>query len=150
MMNPTRVYEEMRAESQSGRELEASLLQRAARKLGHCIPDWPERGRQDFEAKLEEALLFNQKLWTLLQVELSSPENPLEPRVRRNLLQLSHYVDRKTLGLFSGGVLKDLQILIRINQEIAAGLMSDVSKLEDESSSSDELVGDQDVLNITA
>jgi flagellar protein FlaF len=68
--------------------------------------------------------MFNQRLWTVLQVELSDPDNPLPAGLRTNLLKLSRYVDQRVFALASGGELRDLEMLSRINQEIAAGLMS--------------------------
>jgi flagellar protein FlaF len=123
-MNPFRTYEEFPSESLSGRELEAALLVRAACGLKKCVELWPERHSKESQQKLDEALRFNQKLWTLLQVELSNPENRLPESLRTNLLRLSRYIDQKTFSLFSGGELGDLQMLSKINEEVAAGLMA--------------------------
>ena len=73
-MNPFRTYEELRSESLSGRELETALLVRAACGLKKCVELWPERHSKESQEKLDEALRFNQKLWTLLQVELGNPQ----------------------------------------------------------------------------
>ena len=123
-MNPFRTYEELRSESLSGRELETALLVRAACGLKKCVELWPERHSKESQQKLDEALRFNQKLWTLLQVELGNPENRLPESLRTNLLRLSRYIDQKTFSLFSGGELGDLQMLSKINEEVAAGLMA--------------------------
>ena len=123
MINPSRTYEELRSDSLSGRELESTLLVRAACELKRCAQLWPERHSKEFQQKLDEALRFNQKLWTLLQVELSNAENQVPESLRTNLLRLSRYIDQKTFSLFSGGELGDLQMLSKINEEIAAGLL---------------------------
>ena len=123
-MNPFRTYEELRSESLSGRELETALLVRAACGLKKCVELWPERHSKESQQKLDEALRFNQKLWTLLQVELGNPENRLPESLRTNLLRLSRYIDQKTFSLFSGGELGDLEMLSKINEEVAAGLMA--------------------------
>ena len=124
MFNPTQVYEELRGDSLSGRELEASLLVRAAAELNKCAQLWPERDSKHFQEKLDEALRFNQKLWTLLQMELSNPEHPAPEPLRKNLLRLSRYIDQRIFSLFAGGELGDLHMLSKINEELAAGLFA--------------------------
>lgn len=124
MTTPVKAYEDLRSEFQSGRELEASVLLRAAHKLEQCAKNWAEKDTRQFTQQLDEAVQFNQRLWTLIQVEMANPENPLPQETRRNLVQLSRYIDQKMLGLCAGGELKDLKALAKINQEIAAGLLT--------------------------
>ena len=128
MLNPSQIYEDFRTDALDGRELEAALLVRAARKLNRCVQLWPDRDSKEVREKLDEALAFNQKLWTFLQVELSNPEHPLPLPLRTNLLRLSRYIDQKILLLATGGNLPDLQSLSRINEELAAGLLEGTEK----------------------
>lgn len=125
-MTPSKLYQTIQREGLSGRELEASLMSRAARKLNRCVRSWDQRTSPEFRDNLDDALSFNQKLWTFLQVELSNPEHPIQADVRRSLLRLARYMDKTVMRLYSGGSLEDLQSLQRINEEIAAGLLQSV------------------------
>lgn len=101
------------------RELEAALLIRAALMLKECQDEW---GRDGQEARLDEALKFNQRLWTVFQSELVSEENPLPEEVRRNLLDLSWFVDKRTFETLANPKATSLNVLIDINRHIAEGL----------------------------
>jgi flagellar biosynthesis activator protein FlaF len=116
------VYESVQRESCEGRELEATVLLKAVQKLSNCYGRWEKRNTPEFREQLDEALQFNQQLWTLFQVELSNPSNPLPLPLRQNLLRLSRFIDRRTFALIANGQKEDLRLLIRINQDIASGL----------------------------
>ncbi|MEP7352978.1 MAG: flagellar biosynthesis regulator FlaF [Acidobacteriota bacterium] len=124
MNTASQVYEQLRAKSLDGRELEASVLSRAARKLNRCVETWNQPTVGAFREKLADALAFNLRLWTFLQVELSNPEHPLQQELRRNLLQLSYFIDKTTMQLRAGGTVEELKCLAGINQQIASGLTS--------------------------
>lgn len=114
-------YESASKATASNRELEAGALYKAARQLEAARDDWdaPERDR-----RLEDALRYNQRLWTFFQAELSAPEHPLPNEVRANLLRLIAFVDRRTFELLRAPARSGLDALIAINREIAAGLAS--------------------------
>ena len=101
------------------RELEAALLVRAALMLKECQDEW---GHDGHETRLDEALKFNQRLWTVFQTELASEGNPLPAEVRRNLLNLSWFVDKRTFETLANPVVSNLKVLIDINRHIAEGL----------------------------
>lgn len=103
----------------SSRELETAALFKAARLLEACRQEWDAPDR---DSRLQEALRHNQRLWSFLQGELSSPDHPMAPDVRVNLLRLSAFVDRRTFELMSHPEPDKLQALIEINRSIAAGL----------------------------
>ncbi len=105
--------------SEEARELEAALLVRAALMLKECQDEW---GRDGHESRLDEALKFNQRLWTVFQTELSSNDNPLPEELRRNLLNLSWFVDKRTFETMANPVASNLKVLIDINRHIAEGL----------------------------
>ena len=89
--NPLMAYENVSKAAMSGRELEAAVLTKAAQRLKRCQDTWNEEGAG---AELDEALRYNQKLWTHFQGQLTDPENPLPPLIKQNLLNLSVFVDR--------------------------------------------------------
>lgn len=110
---------EVLEEKDEARELEAALLIRAALALKECQDEW---GTEGHEARLDEALKFNQRLWTVFQTELSSEDNPLPEDVKRNLLNLSWFVDKRTYETLSNPEVGSLNVLIDINRHIAEGL----------------------------
>jgi flagellar protein FlaF len=119
-----RAYDQGARTSASSRALEASALSRAARLLDDCRQGWnsPER-----PAALTEALRHNQRLWTLFQAELDQPDHPLPPDIRRNLLRLSAFVDRRTLEILADPRPDKLDVLIEINRTLAAGLQAEAA-----------------------
>lgn len=118
--NPLDAYQTVENATLSGRDLEASVLNRAAARLASVKQNWdaPER-----EADLDEALRYNLRLWTLFQSELISEGNPLPLDIKRNLMSLSAYIDRRTFDILSFPAPAKLDILININKNIASGLM---------------------------
>jgi len=114
-------YEAAGKASGSNRELEAAALFKAARKLEAVRRDWDSTDRAE---NLQEALRHNQHLWTFFQSELSVPDHEMLTPLRVNLLRLSGFVDRRTFEIMSARQPDpdQLQVLIDINRNIAAGL----------------------------
>ncbi len=110
---------EKNGSTDEARELEAALLIRAAILLKECQDEW---GRDGQEVRLDEALKFNQRLWTVFQSELANEGNPLPDEVRRNLLNLSWFVDKRTFETLANPDVSNLNVLIDINRHIAEGL----------------------------
>lgn len=104
----------------SGRELEASILTQAALKLKHCQDNWDA---DDRDQKLMAALEYNQQVWSILQSELIKADNPLPDHIRRNLLNLSAFVDKRIFETMAFPSPEKLTIVIDINRNIAAGLL---------------------------
>ena len=103
----------------SGRELEAAALFKSARQLDACRRDWDAPGNAQ---RLEDALRFNQQLWTFFQGELGADDCALPLELRRSLLQLSAFIDRRTFEVMAAPSPQGLQALIEIDRNIAAGL----------------------------
>ena len=124
--NPFNAYKIIEKTTISGRETEARVLNKAAQKLKNCQDNWKidSRGYPDSvtELKLDEALNFNQRLWSVFQAELSKQENPLPVNLKQNLLRLSTFIDKRIFELLSYPAKDKLTIIIKINQNIAAGL----------------------------
>ena len=117
--NPIEAYQQIEKEALGGRELEAAVLTKAAVRLRAVQDQWDSPDRN---ALLEEALKYNQRIWTVFQVELTSPDNPLPPEVKQNLLTLSVFIDRRTFDALAYPSADKLDVLININHNIAAGL----------------------------
>lgn len=99
------------------RELEASLLLKAAAQLKRVQAGWPAT-----KADLGQALLFNRKLWTILTTSATSDANPLPLAIKNNIGNLGVFVLKRTLETESDPAPEKLDVLISINQNIAAGL----------------------------
>jgi len=109
----------MQKENLSGRELEASVLSRAALMLKNVQDNWDDPNR---EQKLIEAIKFNQKVWSFFQAELSDPENPLPKNLRQDILNLSIFIDKRLFETMAFPEKEKLNIVVDINLNLAAGL----------------------------
>ena len=117
--NPLDAYRNVERNTLEGRDLEAMVLSKAAGLLQAVRNDW---NAEHLEARLDEALRYNLKLWSFFQAELVSPENPMPREIKQNMLALSKFVDKRTFEVMSLPAPEKLDILIAINQNIAAGL----------------------------
>ncbi|MDO9227500.1 MAG: flagellar biosynthesis regulator FlaF [Pseudomonadota bacterium] len=120
--NPLDAYRSVEKATLSQRDLEATVLTKAAQQLQQLKDNWT---REDHDAQLEDALSYNQRVWTFFQAELSVEDNPLPEEIRRNLLALSFFVDRRSFEVLAYPAPEKLDILISINNNVAAGLRGD-------------------------
>jgi len=116
-----KAYENVNKTTMSGRDVEADVLTKAALKLKACQEHWTDSG---LDSRLDAALKYNQRIWTIFQAELEKPENPLPDALKVDLLRLSVFIDRRTMEAMAYPAPEKLSILININQNIAAGLRS--------------------------
>lgn len=117
--NARRAYAAGSGATASSRELESTALFKAARLLQECLEHWEDADRIE---RLQNALRFNQRLWTLFQAEMSRPDHEMVPALRRDLLQISVFVDKRTFELLAEPSQSGLQALIDIDRNIASGL----------------------------
>lgn len=103
----------------NGKQLEAHVLSKAARLLKECQEKWNEEGHFN---RLDEALVFNQRIWTIFQDELIREDNPLPAELRGDILKLSVFIDKRIVEIMQDPVPEKLDIVININLNIAAGL----------------------------
>jgi len=113
------VYRNVQKTTMSDREIEASVLMKAAAKLKYCQDNWDASDRPE---KLDEALKFNQLLWSIFQAELSKDDNPMPRQLRQDILSLSIFIDRRILEIMAYPLQEKLSAVININLNIAAGL----------------------------
>ncbi len=118
-VNPLDAYRNVEKATLSQRDMEASVLSKAAMQLQVIKENWT---RDDHDAELEAALNYNQKVWSFFQAELSMDDNPLPDEIKRNLLALSLFVDRRTFETLAYPAPEKLDILISINLNVSAGL----------------------------
>ena len=65
---------------------------------------------------------YNQRIWTIFQSELSKEDNPLPNQIKLDLLRLSAFIDKRIFEMMAYPEAEKLNIIIRINENIAAGL----------------------------
>jgi len=117
--NPLQAYQAVEKKTLSGRETEARILTQAALMLKECQRNWDT---QDRRTRLDEALRFNQRIWSIFQAELVKEDNPLPNKLRVDLLRLSGFVDKRIFEVLARPTPEKLSIIIDINHNIAAGL----------------------------
>lgn len=117
--NPLKAYQNVESATLDGRALEASLLIKSAARLAAAKQNWDAPG---WEEMLDESLRYNLRLWTVFQAEMANESNPIPTEIKRNLLSLSAFIDKRTFDTISYPDPAKLDILIAINRNIAAGL----------------------------
>ncbi|MDD3371367.1 MAG: flagellar biosynthesis regulator FlaF [Alphaproteobacteria bacterium] len=110
-------------EANNGREIDARALLHCASKLN----DAKDLLRADPKSKdklkvYSEAVRKNQRLWTIFQVAVTDPENPLPESLKTTLFNLSLYVDKASFSAVGRYAPQVIDSLISINRIIAAGL----------------------------
>ena len=112
-------YKTVEKTTVSGRETEARVLTEGAIKLRNCQQQWQDANRSEL---LDEALRYNQRIWTIFQAELAKEDNPLPESIKLDIFRLSRFVDKRIFEVMGSPSPEKLDILIKINENIAAGL----------------------------
>jgi len=110
-------YAKVAKEVADPRELEASLLLKAAAKLQAAHDSW-----RDKTPDLNDAVMYNRRLWTVFIDAVMSDDNKLPVEVRQNIANLGVFVMGEIVSLMSDPKPDHLTSLITINRRIAAGL----------------------------
>ena len=117
--NMVQTYQNAERSAISGRETEARVLLKGALKLKECQENWQAKDREE---KLEEALVFNQQIWSIFQTELMREDHPMPRKLRMDLMSLASFVDKRIFDLMAYPQSDKLTAIININRNIAAGL----------------------------
>ena len=117
MRSAAQAYAKVAKDTANPRELEATLLLRAAARLQAVCDDWDDK-----QSELDAALLFNRKLWTIFVTSVTRQDNPLPAPVRQNIANLGLFVMNHTMSMSFDRRPERLGSLITINRELAAGL----------------------------
>lgn len=117
--NLLKAYQSVEKNTISGRETEARVLKEAALKLKWCQNNWDAPDRRP---RLDEALTYNQRVWSIIQAELLDESNMLPKQLRQNILSLSIFIDKRIFNVMAYPDPNKLTIIININLNIAAGL----------------------------
>jgi flagellar protein FlaF len=117
MHSAAKAYGTVAQQTASPRNLEAQLLLRAASRLQNVHDHWDGQ-----RAALDQALLFNRKLWTIFLTSVTNNDNPLPTEVRQNVANIGIFVINHTLNVMGNPQPERLRSLININRQLAAGL----------------------------
>jgi flagellar protein FlaF len=112
-------YRTVQKITSSDREIEALVLTRAAQKLAEVQNNWDGPDRDE---RLDEALRYNQRIWSIFQGELLKEDNPLPRQLRSDILSLSAFIDRRIIEVMTFPDPEKLKVIVNINLNIAAGL----------------------------
>jgi flagellar biosynthesis activator protein FlaF len=98
------------------RSTEAWALSEASRRLVVATK------ADDAGKSLRDALVLNQRLWTIFQTAMAEPDCPLPREIRDNVLALSIMMDRQILQRLGDLDGAKLQPILDINRCVAEGL----------------------------
>ncbi|MTI19261.1 flagellar biosynthesis regulatory protein FlaF [Rhodobacteraceae bacterium RKSG542] len=114
----TQAYQNNATVTGDPRELEATLLLKAATQLTMLKNSWDDIRREE----RNDILIFNRTAWTVLATEATAEESPLPLEVQNNMANLAMFIFRHTLEIMARPDAEKLEPLITINRSIAAGL----------------------------
>ncbi len=89
----------------------------AATKLQLVRDNWETHART-----LDEALLNNRKLWTVLLTSTLNEENEVAAEIKNNIANIANFIFSHTMRVMLEKKPEQLDTLISINRNIAAGL----------------------------
>jgi len=118
MPSAAQTYRNVARQTSSPRELEATLLLQAAARLQSVHDSWDQNRTQ-----LDDALLYNRKLWSVFLSEMTDAANPMPKSVRQNVANLGLFVMNHAVKVMNDPRPDHLDSLISINREVAAGLL---------------------------
>ena len=120
----TKAYARVAQVVMDPRDLEASLLLKAAAKLQAVLEAWDQKP----PSSLADALLYNRRLWIVFIDAVMRDDNRLPTATRQNVVNLGMFVMAEVFSLMTAPKQEHLANLIRINRALAAGLSSNNDK----------------------
>ncbi len=103
------------------RELEARVLLKSAKMLADLQSDL-DNASGDL---IESTLKYNRQIWMMFyDTALENPENNRPNDLRSNIINLANFIFKREMEIISEPSKQKFDVLININKEIAAGLMT--------------------------
>jgi flagellar protein FlaF len=115
-------YQQTSRQTVPARDLEANLLSTAASHIQRIREDW-----DSLAGELPTALKFNRKLWTVFLTSVIDAESKLDQALRQQVANLGVFVLSQTAELQVRPEPEKLDVLVKINRELAAGLRGSVA-----------------------
>ena len=110
-------YNKVSKQTATPRQLESNLLAKSAAQFQRIRDNW-----DDGRAELEDAMMFNRRLWTVFMTSVTREDSPLPYAIRQNIANLGIFIMNRQLELLTKPEAQKLDALININREVAAGL----------------------------
>ena len=117
MSNAAQAYARTSTATASPREIEAQALLKAARQLQEVQTNWTGPC-----VEMNNALLFNRRLWSIFMSAAQAAENQQPLEVRQNIANIGVFVMKQTVDMQLNPDPAKLKSLIDINCNLAAGL----------------------------
>lgn len=117
MQPAIQAYNKTQSLALSQRELEARALLKAASKLQWLKDNWDPS-----ISTIDDPLSHNRQVWAIFLDAATDPASPLPQETRANMIGLSRFVINQCMKILFEPDPKKLDLLIEINQHIAAGL----------------------------
>lgn len=112
------------------RELEARVLLKSAKFMQDICADWDNASHE----VIEETLKYNRQIWMMFyDTAVENPESDRPDDLRSNIINLANFIFKRELDILAEPKKEQFNVLININREIAAGLMTRPQTEEDES-----------------
>lgn len=103
------------------RELEGLVLLKSARMLQDLQDNWDGANGEI----IEETLKYNRQIWMMFyDTALENPEGDRPNDLRSNIINLANFIFKREVEILSNPAKEKFDVLISINKEIAAGLMT--------------------------
>ncbi len=115
-------YQQTAKVVESPRERESALLMKAAAGIQRVKDEW----NISTDDELKAALTFNRKLWTIFMSAVAQDDSPLPQEIRQNIANLGIFILNQTreIMLSTNPQPQQLDVLVRLNRQLAAGLRS--------------------------
>lgn len=106
------------------RELEARVLLKSAQFMVDIQNSWDDRPADS----LEDILKYNRNIWMMFfDTAVENPEGEERPNdLRNNIYNLANFIFKRELDILADPTKAKLDILIKINRDIANGLLTSV------------------------
>lgn len=112
-----RSYAQATKQPGAPRETEGRALLEAARRMDEACASGDK-------SEMRVAARLNWRLWTIFQAELSDDKSAAPIEIRQNMLSLCNFVDKRTITVLANPTPEQFKVLVNINRQIAAGLLT--------------------------
>ncbi len=110
------------------RELEARVLLKSAKLLSDLQKDLDSASKE----VIEETLKYNRQIWLMFyDTALENPDGERPNDLRSNIVNLANFIFKREIDIIAEPTQQKFDVLININKEIAAGLMSKTATVQD-------------------
>ncbi len=103
------------------RELEARILLKSAKMMSDLQDNLIDASQQT----IEDTLKYNRQIWMMFyDTALENPDNNRPNDLRSNIINLANFIFKREVDILASPNKQKFDVLININKEVAAGLMT--------------------------